>query len=50
MIEHRGKIEEEMKKLQPDHLLIAHWEAEIRGWEKQIEQIRRRLPEGRKKQ
>lgn len=47
---HREKIEEEKKKPQPDKGVVTHWEAEIRALQKQIEQIRCRLPEGRKKQ
>ncbi|MBW4574802.1 MAG: hypothetical protein KME08_05900 [Aphanothece sp. CMT-3BRIN-NPC111] len=41
--EHQNKIRLEFEKDFPDEGLIKHWQAEIRAFEKAIQQARKRL-------
>ncbi len=41
--QHQNKIRLQRMKPYPDEELIAHWQAEIDRWEKQIERLTRRL-------
>jgi peptidoglycan hydrolase CwlO-like protein len=41
--EHMVKIAKESEKPNPDQGWIDHWQGEIRGWQKQIEEKQRRL-------
>ncbi len=43
IIEHQQKIQIELEKGTPDHGLIAHWEKEIRAFERGIQQAQKRL-------
>ncbi|NJL01438.1 MAG: hypothetical protein HC838_02720 [Spirulinaceae cyanobacterium RM2_2_10] len=43
IIEHQEKIGVEQQKENPDSGLIAHWEKEIRAFEKGIQQALKRL-------
>jgi hypothetical protein len=40
MREHKLKIKREMARLNPDTFLINHWEAEIKAFQKSIENAR----------
>ncbi len=43
IVEHREKVRVESEKPNPDRGLIAHWEKEIRAFEKGIQQAVNRL-------
>ena len=43
MREHKLKIKREMARPNPDTFLINHWEAEIKAFQKSIENARKRL-------
>jgi hypothetical protein len=45
---HEEKIAEEMNRANPDLGLIAHWMKEIRGWQKESQRLKRRLPRKRR--
>jgi hypothetical protein len=41
--EHEKKVRRELTKLEPDELLIAHWQREIENWKRKILHLTRRL-------
>jgi len=40
---HQNKINQEMKKVNPDTQLVAKWKKEIQAWQQKIAQLKKRL-------
>ena len=47
--EHLEKIALELAKPNPNYGRIAHWEGEIRGWDKTLERLDKRLEKRRRR-
>ena len=47
LAEHHEKVAAELRKPNPDYGLIRHWEGEMRGFEKTLARLKKRLPGGR---